>query len=75
MRLTTFADCSLRVLIHLGTHADQRAPVGDIAEAYRISKSHLMIEKILAHLRETIAEARPIWLPESQAPPQLALFD
>ncbi len=42
MRLTRFTDYSLRVLIYLATHSNQRAAVGEIADAYGISKNHLM---------------------------------
>jgi len=42
MRLTTFTDYSLRVLIYLGTHTGRRVSVGEIAAAYDISKNHLM---------------------------------
>ena len=42
MRLTTFSDYSLRVLMYLGVHDGQLATVGQIAAAYGVSENHLV---------------------------------
>lgn len=42
MRLSTFSDFSLRVLMYLGAQNDRRATIAEIAAAHDISKSHLM---------------------------------
>lgn len=42
MKLTTFTDYSLRVLIYLAADPDRRATIAEIATSFDISESHLM---------------------------------
>ncbi len=42
MKLTTFTDYSLRVLIYLAAQPGQRATIGRIAAAYEVSENHLV---------------------------------
>ena len=42
MRLTTFTDYSLRVLIYLGARPGERARIADVAAAFGISENHLV---------------------------------
>jgi Rrf2 family nitric oxide-sensitive transcriptional repressor len=51
MRLTTFSDYSLRVLMYLALHPDRFVTIAEVAAAYRISSNHLM--KVAQHLAGT----------------------
>jgi Rrf2 family nitric oxide-sensitive transcriptional repressor len=42
MKLTLFTDYSMRVLIYLGTRSERLCSIGEVAQAYRISRNHLM---------------------------------
>ena len=42
MRLTTFSDYTMRVLIYLGLQHGKLVTISEIAEAYDISENHLM---------------------------------
>lgn len=42
MRLTRYTDYAIRVLLHLAAHDDRQASIQEIADAYGISKDHLM---------------------------------
>jgi Rrf2 family nitric oxide-sensitive transcriptional repressor len=48
MKLTRFTDYSLRVLIYLGIRPEQRVTIREIAQAYQISRHHLM--KVVSNL-------------------------
>lgn len=42
MKLTLFADYSMRVLLYLGARPDRLCSIGEVAQAYGISQNHLM---------------------------------
>ena len=51
MRLTTFSDYNLRVLMYLALKPGELATIPMVAEAYGISENHLM--KVVHHLART----------------------
>ncbi|MDX8401621.1 MAG: Rrf2 family transcriptional regulator [Mariprofundaceae bacterium] len=42
MHLTQYTDYSLRVLLYLALNRDRRCTIGEIAEAYGVSRNHLV---------------------------------
>ena len=51
MQLTLHADYSLRILIHLAAHPDRLVDAGELAQAYGVSRHHLVkVGSKLAHL-------------------------
>jgi len=42
MRLTRYTDYAVRVLLYLGARPDRQCSIGEIADAYGISRNHLM---------------------------------
>lgn len=51
MKLTSFTDYTLRVLMYLALNPDRLATIQGIADAYQISENHLM--KVVHHLAKT----------------------
>lgn len=77
MRLTDYTDYSLRTLMYLGLNRDRLVTIQDIADAYDISKSHLMkvVHQLgLAGLVETI-RGRSGGLRLGQEPEQINLAE
>ena len=50
MRLKSYTDYALRVLMHLAAQPDRLASIGEMARIYRISHNHLM--KVVHDLRK-----------------------
>jgi Rrf2 family nitric oxide-sensitive transcriptional repressor len=50
MRLKSYTDYALRVLMHLAARPDRLASISEIARTYRISQNHLM--KVVHDLRK-----------------------
>lgn len=48
MKLNTFTDYNLRVLVYLALHRDRLCTIQEVAQAYTISENHLM--KVIHHL-------------------------
>jgi Rrf2 family nitric oxide-sensitive transcriptional repressor len=48
MRLTSYTDYTLRVLMYLAVKPDRHATIAEIARTYRVSETHLM--KVVHHL-------------------------
>lgn len=56
MKLTTFSDYALRLLMHLAVNKGKLITIADTADRYRVSKNHLM--KIANHLvREGVVQS------------------
>ncbi|GAB4062756.1 Rrf2 family transcriptional regulator [Uliginosibacterium sediminicola] len=51
MKLTSFTDYTLRVLMYLALHSERLATIQEIAAAYDISENHLM--KVVHHLAKS----------------------
>jgi len=51
MQLTLYTDYSLRVLIYLGMRPEKQVTISEMAEAYGISRNHLV--KVVHHLGQT----------------------
>lgn len=51
MKLTTFSDYTLRVLMYLALETERLATIQAIADAYQISENHLM--KVVHHLAKS----------------------